>query len=121
MTGCAEGKEDGVAWERCYKREGGGGVEWEEEEGSTGLHGDEAGPGIIRAAVAEAGDKTACYDWDICVFEGDFVAEVAGDSLQSSLARLRDAGTGRAVLCCWQSGLRLSLDGSSLYHDDRKC
>lgn len=43
----------------------------------TGLHGDEAGPGVVGAAVTETGDETAGQDGDICVLDGDFGLEIA--------------------------------------------
>ena len=46
------------------------------EEAPTRLHGDEAGPGIVGAAVAQSGDKAACDDRYICVFEADLVLQI---------------------------------------------
>ena len=40
------------------------------------MHGHEAGPGVVGAAVAEPGDEAACYDRDVCMLEGDFDVEV---------------------------------------------
>lgn len=90
------------------------GREW----GSTGLHGHEAGPGVVGAAVAEPGDETACYDGDVCVREGDLVGEVAARGLECGLARLGDGAVGGAVFCCGESGLGLFLAGRSLHHCD---
>jgi hypothetical protein len=59
------GVKSGEGWKR-------GGLNWH-----TSLHGHEAAPGIVGAAVAETGYETACYDWDICVRERDLIAEVA--------------------------------------------
>jgi len=60
------------------------------KRGNTGLHGHEAAPGIVGAAVAEPGHETACYDRDICVRDGDLVAEVALCGLESAFAWFGD-------------------------------
>jgi hypothetical protein len=42
----------------------------------TSLHGNEARPGVVGAAVAQARHQAACYDGYICMFDGDLGFEM---------------------------------------------
>jgi hypothetical protein len=94
---------------------------WKGRGGQTSLHGHEARPGVVGAAVAEPGDETACYYRDVCVREGDFVAEVAAGGLPCGLSGFGQRSVGRAVLCSWQSGFGLPFHRRILHHCDSRC
>jgi hypothetical protein len=86
----------------------------------TRLHGDEAIPGIVRAAVAEPGDETACYDGYVCMLGGDFILEVTRCGPPTASARLEVGSVGSSmILRCWQCGLSgiWQSFGSSFRHD----
>lgn len=46
---------------------------------STGLHGDETGPGIVGRTITEAGHESTSYDRDIRMVETDIFLQICLD------------------------------------------
>jgi len=58
-----------------------------EEDRVPRLHGDEASPGIVNAAIAESGDETACKNWNVGVVWTDLGPQVSGYAVPCALFR----------------------------------
>lgn len=75
-----------------------------EEDGVTSLHAHETAPGIEGAAVAEAGNETACYDRNVGMFLTNVSLEVIRHTSPIALGVLRGSDRSlrsRPIFYCW--------------------